>query len=159
MKYSKGFERDYTFYLQNIDNFVFCGTVEPSFVAIPDSNGKSAKECFMRIDSNGVNLPCNEPELLNRLLLCKASINFQIKQWAEGRSDGTLPLMEFSKRAAVIKNKPSRSEYIQSYLPHRTLEWKNGVSIYHRDIEKQYGLPQWVIEATEKQSARLNRDK
>jgi hypothetical protein len=83
MKYSKEFERDYNFYLSNIDNFTVCGT-KLKYEAIPDENGKTAKETFFYIDSSGKNLPCREPDLLNQLLLCKASVNFMIKQWADG---------------------------------------------------------------------------
>lgn len=30
------------------------------------------------------NVPCREPELLSELLMCKASVNFHIKMWADG---------------------------------------------------------------------------
>lgn len=115
IKYSQNFERDYLVYLNNISNFTFCGTSAPKFQALPRPNGKSAKEVFYRIDSNGINLPTSEPKLLNKLLLCKASINFHIKMWAEGRKDATLPYPELLS------------------------------------IQKEFNLPDWVINAVEKQ--------
>lgn len=157
-KYSKGFERSYKFYYNNINNFTFCGTAEADreFVAISDINGRTAKECFMRIDSNGINLPCCEPELLNKLLLCKAAINFQIKQWAEGRADGTLPLVEFSKRELIRKYNPNREEYIRYYLTSMIVSWnEDGTIKTYRDIQKQYNLPDWVITAVEKQKEQI----
>ena len=93
MKYSENFERDYNVYVNNAENFKFCGTLKPKFEAIPKGI-KSAKEVFYTIDSRGINIPTAEPELLNDLLLCKASLNFHIKMWAEGRADATLPYWE-----------------------------------------------------------------
>jgi len=83
MKYSKEFERDYNFYLSNIDNFNFCGRILKYKITF-DKNGKTAKEVFFDIDSRGKISPCSQPELLYRLILCKASVNFMIKQWADG---------------------------------------------------------------------------
>ena len=95
-KYSDNFERDNKFYFENIKHFNFCGTLTPKFEAIEDINGKTAKEVFYLIDSTGKNHPTCEPKLLNDLLMCKASVNFHIKQWAEGRADGSLPFCEFA---------------------------------------------------------------
>ena len=39
--------------------------------------------------------PTKEPELLNQILLCKASVNFNIKMWAEDRGKGCLGKLEF----------------------------------------------------------------
>jgi hypothetical protein len=145
MKYSKGFERDYNFYLSVLDEFNFCGTLNPKFEAIPNGT-LSAKECFYFIESEGKNKPCSETELLNKLLLTKASINFQIKEWAQSRADGTLPLVEFSKRRAA-------SEYPDTPINEdcTVIEWVNNEPICHRDIETQYGLPEWVVNAVERQ--------
>src|SRR5882672_1579770 len=98
-RFSKNFERDYNFYLSNMDNFNFCGTLIPKYSAI-SGGALSAKECFYLIESEGINRPCCDPHLLDRLLLCKAGVNFQIKQWVDGRIDGTLPLFELSQRLA-----------------------------------------------------------
>jgi len=143
-KYSDNFERDYKFYFENIKHFNFCGTSTPKFKAIADDKGKEAKEVFYLIDSTGKNHPCYEPKLLNELLTCKASVNFYIKQWAEGRADGTLPYSEFAGDG-------------------ETLEWEvkeeNGkkipIPIYSGSMAKKYGFPDWVIDAAEKQKNKL----
>jgi len=94
MKYSEAFERDWNWYYKWKDVFTFSG--KPlKFIAIEDKNGVSAKEAFYKIDSNGKNIPTKEPELLNQILLCKASVNFNIKMWAEDRGKGCLGKLEF----------------------------------------------------------------
>lgn len=145
MRYSQNFDRDYNFYQNNINIFNFCGTLNPKHEAIYSENGYSAKECFYKIESEGINKGCYEPELLNSLLLTKASVNFQIKEWAQGRADGTLPLVEFSKRElSLMRDIPVNEDCT-------VLEWINGEPVYHRDIETQYSLPEWVITAVENQ--------
>lgn len=138
MKYSAKFEESYAFYLRGIEKFDFCGTnqSEIKFQAIPNFSGRSAKECFFKIEAEGKNLPCKEPELLNQLLLCKASLNFYIKQWAEGRADGTLPLVEFCGDG-------------------QTIEWIDGEPIYYNSIVEQFDLPLWVIKAVELQKCNI----
>jgi|GEM_PF-3178608 len=148
MKYSKQFEETYNFYLRNINVFVFCGTLNPKHEAIYSKQGLSAKECFYCIESNGVNKPCCEPELLNSLLLCKASVNFQIKQWAESRAEGTLPLAEFSKTECISKNTNITKEDLN---PIYVIDWQFGEPVKYSDIQTQYNLPSWVISAVEKQ--------
>lgn len=135
-KYSDNFERDYKFYFENIKHFHFCGTLTPKFEAIADDKGKTAKEVFYLIDSTGKNHPTCEPKLLNELLTCKASVNFHIKQWAEGRADGTLPFCEFAGNG-------------------ETLEWENGNPVYHKCMAIRYGFPEWVIKAVEMQKIKL----
>ena len=157
MKYSKNFERDYKFYYDNRYNFNFCGTLNPKFITVQDNNSKTAKEVFYNIESNGskeIEVLCSEAKLLNELLLCKGGINFQIKQWAEGRADGTLPLYELSKNYAYIKYYLS-DEDKESVDSIKTLEWIDGEPVYYRDIQTQFGLPNWVIEAIEKQKDKL----
>jgi hypothetical protein len=147
VKFSIGFERDFEFYKKNTEVFNFCGTLNPKYEAIADPDGLTAKECFFFIESKGINLPCSESILLNNLLLTKASINFQIKQWAEGRADGTLPLIEFSKRTALL----SKNSLFMLGSSNMTLSWVNNEPVYFTDIETQYELPEWVVEAVEKQ--------
>lgn len=135
MKFSKKYERDYEFYYKNRKNFIFCGTRVPKYQAIFDENGKSAKEVFYIIDSTGKNSPTNEPELLNELLLTKASVNFQIKQWREGFLDGTLEEREFAGGSLYIM----------------TLIWSkntNGdwIPLYSKSIKDYYDLPDWVVD-------------
>jgi len=101
-EYSENFERDYNFYLNNLELFDFCGTLLPKHRAIKEDKGLSAKEVFYLIDSQGKNKECCEPELLDKLLLCKAGVNFQIKQWAEGRFDATLPSVELERELQKI---------------------------------------------------------
>lgn len=136
MKYSDNFERDYAFYFNNRFHFQFCGTKTPKFNAIFDKNGITAKEAFYQIDTKGKNIPTKEPYLLNDLLLCKASVNFNIKQWALGRKDGTLSLNELKS----TNNKDN------------LLVWlNNGNCYYFKDMETYYNFPNWVIEAIENQ--------
>lgn len=161
-KYSENFERDYKFYLENIKNFTFCGTLNPSHKAIPDKNGKTAKEAFFLIDSTGKNNPTCEPDLLNQLLLCKASVNFHIKQWAEGRAEGTLPFCEFAGKGETL-------EWETETIKHKYFWWLpvwlkklfkiqdkvNPIPIYKKSIAAQYGLPNWAIKAVEMQKIRI----
>lgn len=141
-KYSTRFEESYAFYLSAIGRFTFSGTAswEKSFVAEHSESGVSAKEAFFRIDSTGRNTPTSEPKLLNNLLQCKASVNFQIKQWAEGRAEGSLPLCEFSQRLAGTEIK-------DGFL----MEWKDQEPVYAHDIETHFRLPGWVMDAVEAQ--------
>lgn len=90
MKYSKLFERDFTFYYENRSFFTFAGVnITKKYNITASANGKTAKECFYRLDSEGKSHPCSEPELFVELLTCKAGVNFQIKEWALGRADCT----------------------------------------------------------------------
>jgi hypothetical protein len=84
MKYSPQFERDYEFYLRNANKFNFA-PYQP-FIEASES-GDDAKYCFWKLDSTGKLLPCNEPELLRSLLICKKSLGFHLKMWAEGFED------------------------------------------------------------------------
>ena len=113
--FSPEFERDYTFYLTHKDVFTFAGSDlkkdkgvqfpgEPEPMQVDDDGvlkplpftvpysptGKSAKVCFHQLDSTGKCKPCSEPELLVQLLTCKASINLNIKLWAQSRAEFTL---------------------------------------------------------------------
>ncbi|MGL4781287.1 MAG: hypothetical protein ACRCXN_10700 [Bacteroidales bacterium] len=111
MKYSIGFERDYEFYKANVENFNFCGTKTPMYKGIQSDDGFDSKQAFHIIESYGKTfdgyvkertsdgnilncIKCTESELLNKILLCKASVNFQIKEWANGIHDCTLTRRE-----------------------------------------------------------------
>jgi len=98
MKYSQAFERDYTFYLQNLDSFDFAGKRVPMPPA--DEHGLSAKRCFFVFDSTGELLPCREPELLRKLFICKASVNLNIRLWAQGLMQEVLSLAELEEMLA-----------------------------------------------------------
>lgn len=161
-KYSENFERDFKFYLDNIKNFQFCGTLIPKFEAISDVNGKKAKEVFYSIDTLGKNIPCCEPELLNQLLMCKASINFHIKQWAEGRADGTLPFCEFAGDGETLEWKVEIVKHKWfGWLPNRIKnlfgiqDKKNPIPVYKKCMAIEYGFPAWVVRAVEMQKIKL----
>jgi hypothetical protein len=161
-KYSDNFERDNKFYFENIKHFNFCGTLTPKFEAIEDVNGKNAKEVFYLIDSTGKNYPTCEPKLLNELLMCKASVNFHIKQWAEGRADGTLPFSEFAGDGEALEWKIEivKHKYF-GWLPNWTKkifsieDKKNVTPIYQKCMAIRYGFPEWVIKAVEMQKIKL----
>lgn len=53
-------------------------------------SGFSAMECWFAKDTHGKTLPCREPELLDKVLRGKASVNLQVKLWAEDVADGML---------------------------------------------------------------------
>ena len=87
-KYSKNFDRDYDFYLRNVDIFTFSGKAPP--IVLLNRDGKSAKECFHIFDSTGVLHACREQILLKDLLVTKASVNLHISLWAQGVVQGVL---------------------------------------------------------------------
>lgn len=161
-KYSENFERDYRFYLDNIARFTFCGTMYPKFTAIPADGGKTAKEAFFLIDSTGRNQPTCEPELLDALLTCKASVNFHIKQWAEGRAEGTMPLHDFIGEGETLEwtIQTVKHKYL-GWLPTTVKMWLRvedkfiPVPKYHRSLAARYGLPEWAVKAVEMQKIRL----
>jgi hypothetical protein len=141
MKYSKEFERDYEWYLKNLDTFNFDGAntyinKKGLDIIVPNEEGLTAKECFYLYDSQGIIEPCREPELYKQLLKCKGSVNLHIKMWAEDRAKGYLPLLEFNNT-------------IDEEL--RCLEWINNEPVYFKDMKTRLGLLDWIVEAVEKQ--------
>lgn len=155
-KYSIGFERDYNFYLKSIGVFDFCGTAVPRFIGALGT--MPTKEAFYRVDSgekiyvveerlNKLNMIenvnvvyCDDPELFNKLLLTKASVNFQIKQWAEAIAEGTMLLFELSNN---LCDKQSGETGVYPMV----LEWVDKEPVYYNDFEMLYGLPEWVVTA------------
>lgn len=87
-KYSENFERDWNWYNKYKDEFTFSGAL-PKDVEF-DKDGKTAKECFHRFDSEGKLLPCSEPELLQQIFNCKGAINMMIKEWGTDLTKGYL---------------------------------------------------------------------
>ncbi len=144
-KYSPNFERDYNFYLSNLENFTFCGTLNPKHIAVYDSNGVDAKKAFHSIESNGKNPATKEKELLDNLLLCKASVNFQIKQWAEGLADETLTYSE------LVGGTETLNWHIDSE--------GNPIPTYFASIKDKYKLPDWVLTAVVNQAKKLIKQK
>ena len=165
-KYSENFERDYAFYYKNKDVFTFCGTLNPKHIAIEDAHGKSATEAFFLIDSTGKNYPTKEPKLLNELLLCKASVNFHIKQWAEGRAEGTMPKYELFGEGETL-------EWETKIIKHKYFYWLpkwakrlfniqdklDAIPMYKKSMAETYGFPDWVIKGVEEQKIKLMRAK
>lgn len=132
IKYSAPNDRDFLFYLRGRHIYTFCGTLTPHYEPLYDKNGVDGKQAFFSIDNLGRNIPTKHPNLLRTLLLVKSSVNFHIKMWAEGRADGTLPLIEFSQR--LVREK---------YAPAFELDGT--------DMEVSMQLPEWVINAVENQ--------
>lgn len=96
MKFSKNFERDWNWYVKYKDEFTFSGSLNRELI-VDLEKGKNAKECFFIFDSQGKLNSTNEPELLSKVIKCKESINFQIKEYAQDRAKGYLPRIEFDK--------------------------------------------------------------
>lgn len=94
MKYSKNFERDWDWYDKYKEVFTFSGSPPKE---IKTGEKYTAKEAFYLYDSQGKTVECREPKLLQQIFKCKESINFQIKEWAQDRSKGYLPKIEFQK--------------------------------------------------------------
>ena len=84
-KYSKNYERDYKFYLDNLGHFSFIGTDMKEFK--PPLGSTTTKRAFLIFDSRGKLVPCDDPELFIKLLSFKKGLNFWLKYWAEGYFD------------------------------------------------------------------------
>lgn len=133
MKYSENFNRDFNYYLKSRNTFTFCGKPQEE---IPyDKNGLDAKKAFLKYDAEGKLLPTKHPNILGTLIKTKSSINFQIKEWAQSRATGDLPLIEFSVRKAIEKYPKS------NYQSYSTGE----------DIETKLNLLSWITDAVENQ--------
>lgn len=133
MKFSKNFERDWEWYFKYRKHFIFDGSF-PKEIEEDIVNGKTAKECFYIFDTHGKLVPTKELELLHEIFKCKGSINFMIKEWAQDRNKGYLPLVEFSKRLC--------KEYYNT--PDEFLG-------EHTDIETEFELLEWMVIAVENQ--------
>jgi hypothetical protein len=136
MKISNKAKEDFAFYFKNKRVFTFNGTLDAKHKAI--KGNATALEAFYSIDTYGKNIGTKHTNLLNAILQTKAALNFQIKQWAQCRADGTLPLSEF-----IGGNNSS------------TLHWVNGEPKYYSSIVEQYNLPKWVVNAVEKQKVKF----
>lgn len=90
MKYSSKFEQGWTFYMNHMDKFTFCGQLPVDFEY--DPKGPSAKEVFYNWEAGHGLTPTSEPELLQKIHNCKSSINFQIKEWVDGFKDFVEPV-------------------------------------------------------------------
>lgn len=106
MGYSRRFNRDYKFYLKNLNVYSFCGKAnftdkDGNKLVIFDVNGDSAKHSFFCWESHGEIIKTREPELLLSLHKCKASINLHITLWSEGRASGDFPGIEFDEYCKI----------------------------------------------------------
>lgn len=81
-KHKQRFIRDVRFYLMNRHRFTFSGSTAPTFVF--DTDGVDGVTAYKILDSHGKNVPTRHPLLASSLAQTKASINFQIKEWAHG---------------------------------------------------------------------------
>ena len=136
MRYSKKFKRDWGLYLRIKDDYKFCGSDEPQIKLerFPDDpNGKDAKECFYLMDSQGKYEPCKEKQLLFEILRCKASLNWQIKQWAEAQA------LEFVDQPSLVT----------------IVMCKNFLD----EIQAERDFPKWVIDAVERQRNKILLEK
>ncbi len=136
MKYSENFERDYELYLRLKNVLTFCGTdIKVKYSKFQsDENGRDAKECFYILDSTGKYEKCKELDLLFEILRCKASINWQIKQWAEGRAESL---------AWVSEDK------MMHLVAHQEL----------KEIQNEFQFPDWVITAIVEQANKILQKK
>lgn len=93
MTYSKTFERDWNFYsTKDCDNFRTERDVKFN------SEGKSAKEIFYRMDTHGLkDLTTCQPDLLRKAITAKECVNMQIKMWSEGIAQGVTFYFEVEK--------------------------------------------------------------
>ena len=89
-KYSDSYERDWKFYRTNKDKFNFFGAHPPVFEYHAD--GVSAKRAFLILDSTGKAPKTRENNLLSKVIACKKSVNWHIKQWSDGYVDFCEPV-------------------------------------------------------------------
>ena len=108
------------------------------------------KFVFFILDSEGKNNFCSEPQLLVEILTCKASINLQIKQWAQGRSEYILSKNEIEEYTNYYKcpewvliSVESQKEKIlkewiadKKYLQHSF--YKDALSFYLGELLQNY---------------------
>lgn len=106
MIYSDNFNRDWDWYSYNHKEFNFSGSQfdypRKHKMVVYDKNGVDAKEAFYNWETYGEITPTKHPRILKAILKAKASINLNIKMWAEDRGNGLLPGIEFKQMAREI---------------------------------------------------------
>jgi hypothetical protein len=85
-KHKPNFMRDVRFYLANRHRFSFTGSADVTFAF--DRNGVDGVTAYKELDSNGKVVATRHPNLATALARTKASVNFHIKLWKDGTSDG-----------------------------------------------------------------------
>lgn len=137
MRYSESFERDFSWYVQHRRRFAFDG--KPDAGVVHEPKGATAKEAFKAYDERGKLIPTRHPNLLKAVLTAKGSVNLNIKQWAQDRAGGALPLILFSKRLANEK------------YPHlNVLADSSDIT----DMETALQLLPWMVTAVEQQKGK-----
>lgn len=81
--------------LSNRHNFTFTGSNLKITEYSP--SGKDGFQCFHSFESEGKLITTRHKNIFETLLRVKASLNFQIKEWAHDRASGLLPKIEFNK--------------------------------------------------------------
>lgn len=133
-KYKQKFLNSFNFYLKIRREFNFCGTAERDrrYNIFHNNNGVCARECFFNLE-NGRNLPTRHPNIVNALLLSKASINFNIKQWVEGMKD-YYPLLQS----------------VEDFWNERDIVWSKDGSFRYESLADK-GFPEWVFNSLKEQ--------
>lgn len=150
MKYSKRFNKDFNWYLKVRNHFTFSGDIlrkdgHPLDIEFSLS-GVDGKQAYHTYDSTGKLLPTKHPNLLRVLLKTKASVNFQVKQWAIDRAKGELSKVEFMSDVSIFCKKPW-SWYVNENKSDE--RW-----FLEQSIEFDLGLPEWVVNAVESQKSK-----
>ena len=78
-KKSRKSKRDFEFYSANSPKFTFCGT-EVEDVA---KGAHDTFDAYVYWENTGIVSPCQDPELLRKIMICKKSVNFHIKMWVD----------------------------------------------------------------------------
>jgi len=137
-KYSNNFMETFGFYLRIKKDFTFCGTKTPMFIPFYMEYGMDAKEAFKYCENGATNIkeqkngtkmiPTKHPNVLTAILLSKASINFHIKQWAEGMKDHS----PFG---------------VHQFFNTKDIIWSKDGTFRHATMQEYYNFPRWVIDA------------
>lgn len=128
--YKETFTEYFNWLIKYRNIFTFSGS-NLNIKIVFDIKGVDGKRAFHIYESTGKIKPTKHPNIFYKCIKTKASITFQIKQWAEGRADGTLPKMDFSTKCFIEND-------------------DTGYSIPNT-IEAEYELLPWMIEAVETQ--------
>jgi hypothetical protein len=142
MNFSSKFERDWEFYYNNRKTFYLdpAKAAEKKMVKFSYAeDGKSAKECFYIFDSTGKCSQCKEMDLLREIFNCKASVNFNIKMWAEHRAE----MLSWVDNVDGIVSVNDRVAW--AFTCYQELE----------EIKSEYNTPDWVIDAIKEQAKKL----
>ena len=89
-RFSKRFERDWSFYLDHREKFQFTGQLPREFEY--DPSGPDAKQVWYDWESGHGLVATSEPDLLSEVHQTKSAINFHIKLWTEGFPEVMEPL-------------------------------------------------------------------